>query len=106
MQVQKVVSTEQEKLINSISEEPKVEGLKKIAGLWELKKVLKSLVILPRSQPQLFINRKAFNSILLFGPPGTGKTQLVHALAYEANAKLCCVTVGDILTPLVGQSEK
>lgn len=85
---------------------PKVEGLKNIAGLWEVKKILRSLIVLPRTQPQLFLNRKAFNSILLFGPPGTGKTQLVHALAYEANAKLYCVTVGDILTPLVGQSEK
>lgn len=97
---------EQENLIKNTLEVPKVEGLKEIAGLWEVKKILKSLVVLPRSQPQLFINRKAFNSILLYGPPGTGKTQLVHALAFEANARLHSITVGDILTPLVGQSEK
>lgn len=99
-------SIEQETLINSTLEDPNVKGLKNIAGLWDVKKILKTLVILPRSQPQLFFNRKAFNSILLFGPPGTGKTQLAHALAYEAKAKLHCVTMGDILTPYVGQSEK
>lgn len=93
-------------MINGTLENPRVEGLEQIAGLWDVKKILKSLVVLPRRQPQLFMNRKAINSVLLFGPPGTGKTQLVHALAFEANARLHCITVGDILTPLVGQSEK
>lgn len=98
--------TDQESLINHTLEIPRVEGLNNIAGLWEVKKILKSLVVLPRNQPQLFVNRKAFNSILLFGPPGTGKTQLIHALAFQANANLHCVSVSDILTPMVGQSEK
>lgn len=64
------------------------------------------MVVLPRNQPQLFDGLKVSNSALLFGPPGTGKTHLVHALAYEANATLYSVTASDILSPLVGQSEK
>lgn len=98
-----------EKLLNLIKdtiETPRVQGLDEIAGLWEIKKILKSFVILPKTQPQLFTCHKAFNSILLFGPPGTGKTHIVHALAYEANAILHSITVSDIITPLVGQSEK
>nr|XP_023025950.1 vacuolar protein sorting-associated protein 4B-like [Leptinotarsa decemlineata] len=87
-------------------ETPRINGLAEIAGLWEIKKTLKSLVVLPRTQPQLFLNRKASNSVLLFGPPGTGKTRLVHALAHEAGALLHSVSVSNILSHFVGQSEK
>ncbi|CAH1169896.1 unnamed protein product [Phaedon cochleariae] len=98
-----------EKLLNFVEstiETPRINGLTEIAGLWEAKKLLKSLLVLPRSQPQLFMNRKASNSVLLFGPPGTGKTHLVHALAYESRAVLHCVSAGNIVSPLIGQSEK
>ncbi|XP_018570424.1 vacuolar protein sorting-associated protein 4-like [Anoplophora glabripennis] len=93
-------------IINSTIEIPAVNSLREIAGLWDVKKVLKSLVILPRNQPQLFINRRSCNSVLLFGPPGTGKTRLVHALASEANAVLHCISISAMLSPLVGQTEK
>ncbi|XP_072393780.1 uncharacterized protein [Diabrotica undecimpunctata] len=93
-------------VIKSVIETPRIKGLDEVAGLWEVKKLLKNLVILPKTQPQLFKDRKCFNSILLFGPPGTGKTHLVHALAHDAGALLFCVTVGNMLSPLVGQSEK
>lgn len=98
--------TKEENLINSTFVVPEVEGLNEIAGSWEVKKILKCIVVLPRNQPQLFANRKPLNSILLFGPPGTGKTHLVHALAYETNARFHCVTVSDILKPFVGESER
>ncbi|XP_056634225.1 uncharacterized protein LOC130443538 isoform X1 [Diorhabda sublineata] len=95
-----------QKLIESTIEAPRIKGLDEVAGLWEIKKILKSLIILPKNQPQLFSYKKTVNSILLFGPPGTGKTQLVHALSYEAGALLFSVTVSNILSPFVGQSEK
>lgn len=104
-----IKSKEQQDLLSMVEntiETPRIQGFKEIAGLWEVKKMLKSLVILPKTQPQLFEKRKIFNSLLLFGPPGTGKTQLVHALAYEAEANLFCVTAGHTMSPLVGQTEK
>lgn len=94
------------KLVNDTIEVPRINGLKHIAGLWEVKRILKTLIFLPRSQPQLFANGKVCNSLLLFGPPGTGKTQLVHALAYESKMTLHSVSVSNILSPMVGQSEK
>lgn len=93
-------------IVKSTIEIPKVNGLREIAGLWNVKKVLKSLIVLPQKQPQLFINRKAYNSVLLFGPPGTGKTRIVHALASEANAVLHCASISALMSPFVGQTEK
>ncbi|KAG5894783.1 hypothetical protein JTB14_005219 [Gonioctena quinquepunctata] len=101
--------SDSEKLLSFVEgtiETPRINGLKEIAGLWDVKKVLKSVIVLPRTQPQLFLNRKACNSVLLFGPPGTGKTHLVHALAFEAGALLHSVSVANIISPLVGQSER
>ncbi|KAJ8963081.1 hypothetical protein NQ318_018545 [Aromia moschata] len=107
IQLREILAKErQQKLIEGTIQIPKSNGLKDIAGLWEVKKVLKSLIILPTTQPQLFINRKLCNSVLLFGPPGTGKTRLVHALAYEANAVLHSASVSDLVSSLVGQTEK
>lgn len=95
-----------QKLIESTIEAPRIKGLDEVAGLWEIKKILKSLIILPKNQPQLFANKKTVNSILLFGPPGTGKTQLVHALSYDAGAILFSVSAANIMSPFLGQSEK
>lgn len=85
---------------------PRVTGLNDIAGLWEIKKVLKTLIMLPKQQPQLFINRKICKTILLFGPPGTGKTLLAHAISAEAKAVFHSISVGDILSSYIGETEK
>lgn len=92
--------------LNATVEVPKVASLKEIAGLNDLKSILKTLVILPKLQPQLFNHVNICNCILLYGPPGTGKTRLVHALAAEAKAVLYCISASDILSPFSGESEK
>ncbi|CAH0550041.1 unnamed protein product [Brassicogethes aeneus] len=88
------------------SEQLSVKGFKDIAGMWELKEVLKMMVILPKKQPQLFENRRMTNSLLLFGPPGTGKTKIVHGIAAEANCSLFAISVADIMQKYLGESEK
>lgn len=97
---------EQAEIITSTLQTPRVNGLDDIVGLDELKKTLRILIILPKTQPQLFNNRKTCNNFLLFGPPGTGKTRIVHAIAAEAHAKFHCVLASDILSHFVGQTEK
>lgn len=84
---------------------PTVNGFQDIAGLHKVKQILKMLVILPKQQPQLY-EGKTCNSCLLFGPPGTGKTRLVHALAAEANCSLYSISSSDILSSYVGETEK
>ncbi|VEN54050.1 unnamed protein product, partial [Callosobruchus maculatus] len=106
---QKTLSKEKEdieRIIKQTIEIPRVSSMEDIAGLWEVKKVMRSFAILPRSQPQLYVNHKVCNSILLFGPPGTGKTRLVHALASEAKAVLHCINSSNILSSYVGESER
>ncbi|KAJ3648751.1 hypothetical protein Zmor_020529 [Zophobas morio] len=90
----------------STEEIPKVRGIHDIIGHHDIKKVLKTLVILPKTQPQLFYNRRICNSILLYGPPGTGKTHLTHALAAEAHAHFYCISASDVLSHYVGETEK
>lgn len=86
--------------------EPQVKGFKEVAGLKNVKNILRTLVILPLHQPQLYTGRKTSNCILLFGPPGTGKTRIAHAIAAEAKADLYAFTASDIMSSYVGESEK
>lgn len=85
---------------------PHVSGLNELAGLSYAKKTLKSLIITPIRQPQLFSGRKPINTILLFGPPGTGKTKLAQALAAESQMTLYSITSANILNQFMGESEK
>lgn len=51
-----------------------------------------------------FFDIRRPHGILLYGPPGVGKTELVHALAHHAEAELISITVSDILSKWVGES--
>ncbi|XP_017777231.1 PREDICTED: suppressor protein of bem1/bed5 double mutants-like [Nicrophorus vespilloides] len=85
---------------------PKLSGLKDIAGYEDVKKQIKTLFVLPLKQPQLYLNRQSQKTLLLFGPPGTGKTQLVHALAAETNADIYSLTASTIMSAYIGETEK
>merc|ERR1712004_120037 len=79
-----------------------------VAGLDAAKESLKEAVILPIKFPHLFTgNRKPWRGILLFGPPGTGKSYLAKAVATEANnSTFLSVSSSDLVSKWQGESER
>lgn len=79
-----------------------------VAGLEGAKQALQEAVILPLRMPHLFGNGRApWSGILMFGPPGTGKSYLAKAVATEANnSTFMAVSSADLVSKWQGQSER
>ncbi len=76
-----------------------------IVGLDQVKEALKESIIYPCKRPELYPLGWP-TGILLFGPPGCGKTLLVAATANEADAKLHVIDAARIMSKWLGESEK
>ena len=79
-----------------------------VAGLDEVKEEVKIKVLLPLENPEAFegYQKKNGGGLLLFGPPGTGKTMIAAAIANEIGAKFCSVKPSDLLHQGAGNTEK
>ncbi|WP_338752184.1 ATP-binding protein [Bacillus sp. FJAT-52991] len=79
-----------------------------VAGLDELKKTIHLRIISPFFNKGLFakFRKKAGGGVLLYGPPGCGKTFIARATAGECQAHFYPVHITDILDPYIGVSEQ
>lgn len=89
-----------------VTEKPK-ETFADVGGLDEVKKKVQLNFILPIKQPEVFAayGKDVGGSILLFGPPGCGKTFLARSIAGEIEANFLHIELQAILSMYVGQSE-
>jgi SpoVK/Ycf46/Vps4 family AAA+-type ATPase len=73
-----------------------------------VKKEIELKIIKPLLHPELYkaYGKKTGGGILLYGPPGCGKTYIAKATAGQVSAKFISVTLNDILDMWVGSSEK
>jgi SpoVK/Ycf46/Vps4 family AAA+-type ATPase len=80
-----------------------------IGGLDEVKELLRQSVTYPLKYPSLYsegIARESCKGVLLFGPPGTGKTMLAKAVATEGGATFLSVDASSVENKWLGESEK
>jgi transitional endoplasmic reticulum ATPase len=79
-----------------------------IVGMAELKQTIRLKIIDPYLNPGLFarFRMQSGGGILLYGPPGCGKTLLARAVANECNASFVSVGISDVLNMWLGESER
>jgi AAA+ superfamily predicted ATPase len=79
-----------------------------VGGMDDIKRVIHRMVILPLSRPELYqkYGRKSGGGVMLYGPPGCGKTLLARATAGECGLPFVNVRIEDVMDPYLGVSER
>ena len=96
-------------------EEPAVENdnrlrttFSDIGGMEELKEKIRLSILYPLQKPEIYAayGKKIGGGLLLYGPPGCGKTHLARATAGEIGANFYILSLNEVLSMWLGESEK
>jgi SpoVK/Ycf46/Vps4 family AAA+-type ATPase len=79
-----------------------------VVGLDAVKQQIRRKIIAPFQKPGLFaaFRKRSGGGVMMYGPPGCGKTMLARATAGEAGAHFVSVAITDILDKFIGESER
>ncbi|MBL9164157.1 MAG: AAA family ATPase [Planctomycetaceae bacterium] len=88
-------------------ERPKI-NFDQVGGMDAVKEEIRMKIILPLEQPELFAayGKTVGGGILMYGPPGCGKTFLARATAGQVKAGFLAIGISDVLDMWIGNSEK
>ncbi|QDT05708.1 ATP-dependent zinc metalloprotease FtsH [Rubripirellula lacrimiformis] len=84
------------------------EGFESVGGMESVKEDIRVKIIYPIEHAEMFAayGKKVGGGILLYGPPGCGKTHLARATAGEVKAEFMSIGINDVLDMWIGNSEK
>jgi transitional endoplasmic reticulum ATPase len=101
-------NTDESEIIRVMFPQTERVTFKDVGGLHEVKKQIHRKIIIPFQKPSLFqrFKKKAGGGILLYGPPGCGKTMLARATAGECGAAFYNIAISDVLDMYIGESER
>ncbi|CAJ1339481.1 unnamed protein product [Effrenium voratum] len=83
------------------------ERLEDLGGVDEILDDLRQLVVQPLSHPEVFshLGVQPPTGVLLFGPPGCGKTKIAHAIAGTTGVPFFKIAATEIVSGMSGESE-
>jgi transitional endoplasmic reticulum ATPase len=113
LRVQSTAAHDTDDLLGSIEQEmqeferPKI-NFDDVGGMKNVKEEINVKIIQPLMYPELYkaYGKKIGGGILLYGPPGCGKTHLARATAGQINASFISIGIHDVLDMWAGNSEK